>query len=220
MRTKRNAVVAVVAAGAMGLVGAGAYAAGTSRTSTPAAQPISLAAASASAGLGSTDTLGGSADGIDLTSIASMMGMTAGKGRAGLGGRLGHMALAQPQLHEALVQLMTTGHIQITTAITGGSSATFLATNGAITAASATGLTVKATDGMSFTWVVNGDTVIGKRLDTAEVSKLKVGTQVIVLGEVSGSTNTAKFVAKIPTVADFMGRKPGAAETASPAAVA
>ncbi|HJQ44008.1 MAG TPA: hypothetical protein VJ831_13045 [Jatrophihabitantaceae bacterium] len=66
---------------------------------------------------------------------------------------------------------------------------------GSVTAVSATSITVKAEDGFSATYVVNGDTKVRERADKkgtpSEISKIKSGDSVAVVGKGSPATATA-----------------------------
>ena len=66
---------------------------------------------------------------------------------------------------------------------------------GSVTAVSSTSITVKAADGFSATYVVNGDTKVRERADkkgtSSDISKIKSGDSVAVLGKGSPATATA-----------------------------
>lgn len=78
---------------------------------------------------------------------------------------------------------------------------------GSVTAASATSLTVKSSDGTSWTWTINKDTKVrGPNLKIEPVSDVKVGDTVAVGGQRSGDTRTARAVIDPPpTFKDLRG---------------
>ncbi len=65
---------------------------------------------------------------------------------------------------------------------------------GKITSVSATGLTVRSEDGASWTWTTDGKTRVRKDGDKASLKNLAAGDQVLVAGERSGATRTARLV--------------------------
>ncbi|NKZ07911.1 DUF5666 domain-containing protein [Actinomadura latina] len=65
---------------------------------------------------------------------------------------------------------------------------------GKITSVSSTGLTVRSDDGASWTWTANGDTRVRKDGGQAALKDLANGEQVLVAGERSGETRTARLV--------------------------
>ncbi|MUN41032.1 DUF5666 domain-containing protein [Actinomadura litoris] len=65
---------------------------------------------------------------------------------------------------------------------------------GAVTARSGATLTVRSEDGVSWTWTTDAKTVIRKEGDKSALSALANGDQVLVFGERSGNTRTAKLV--------------------------
>ncbi|TYK50437.1 DUF5666 domain-containing protein [Actinomadura decatromicini] len=65
---------------------------------------------------------------------------------------------------------------------------------GKITAVSGTTLTVRSDDGVSWTWTTNDKTFVRKNGDKAELKSLANGDQVMVAGERSGETRTARVV--------------------------
>lgn len=65
---------------------------------------------------------------------------------------------------------------------------------GKITSVSATGLTVRSADGVSWTWTANDKTRVRKDGDKSALKALANGDQVLVAGERSGQTRTARFV--------------------------
>lgn len=70
---------------------------------------------------------------------------------------------------------------------------------GSVTAASATSITVKSADGVSWTWAIDKDTTVrGPQLKTEPVSDLKVGDTVAIGGQRSGDTRTARTVVDPP----------------------
>jgi hypothetical protein len=73
---------------------------------------------------------------------------------------------------------------------------------GSVTAASATSLTVKSSDGTSWTWTIDKDTKVrGPNLKTEPASSVKVGNTVAVGGQRSGDTRTARAVIDPPPTA-------------------
>ncbi|WP_242910967.1 DUF5666 domain-containing protein [Actinomadura terrae] len=65
---------------------------------------------------------------------------------------------------------------------------------GAITARSGAALTVRSEDGASWTWTTDSNTTIRKDGAKSALSALNNGDQVLVFGERSGNTRTAKLV--------------------------
>lgn len=65
---------------------------------------------------------------------------------------------------------------------------------GKITTVSATGLTVRSADGVSWTWTTNGDTRVRKDGEKSELKALANGDQVLVAGQRAGTTRTARLV--------------------------
>jgi hypothetical protein len=63
---------------------------------------------------------------------------------------------------------------------------------GQVTAVSGSGLTVRSADGASWQWVVNGDTKIRKKGDRSSLKQLAANDWILVIGELSGSTRTAR----------------------------
>jgi hypothetical protein len=73
---------------------------------------------------------------------------------------------------------------------------------GSVTAASATSITVKSSDGTSWTWTIDkGTKVRGHNLKTEPASDVKVGNTVAVGGQRSGDTRTARAVIDPPPTA-------------------
>ena len=68
-----------------------------------------------------------------------------------------------------------------------------------MTAASATSLTVKSDDATTWTWTLNADTKVrGANLKVEPASSIKVGDTVVVAGQRSGDTRTARAVVDPP----------------------
>lgn len=65
---------------------------------------------------------------------------------------------------------------------------------GKVTAVSGTSLTVRSADGASWTWTANGGTRVRKNGEKAGLKALATGDQVVVAGERSGGTRTARLV--------------------------
>ncbi|WP_207943758.1 DUF5666 domain-containing protein, partial [Actinomadura sp. KC345] len=65
---------------------------------------------------------------------------------------------------------------------------------GKITAVSPTTLTVQSEDGATWTWTTNDDTRIRKDRDDAALKDLAKGDEILIAGERTGNTRTAKFV--------------------------
>ncbi|WP_131741420.1 DUF5666 domain-containing protein [Actinomadura roseirufa] len=65
---------------------------------------------------------------------------------------------------------------------------------GQITGRSGATLTVRSADGVTWTWTTDANTVVRKQGEKSTVSALANGDEVIVAGERSGNTRTAKFV--------------------------
>ncbi|TYB49456.1 DUF5666 domain-containing protein [Actinomadura chibensis] len=65
---------------------------------------------------------------------------------------------------------------------------------GKITAVSGATLTVRSDDGVSWTWTTNDKTVVRKNAEKAELKSLANGDLVMVVGERSGQTRTARMV--------------------------
>ncbi|MGH3243828.1 MAG: DUF5666 domain-containing protein [Spirillospora sp.] len=66
--------------------------------------------------------------------------------------------------------------------------------HGKITAVSSTTVTVLSTDGASWTWTANADTRVRKNREKSELKALATGDQVLVAGERSGTTRTARMI--------------------------
>ncbi|MEV4003118.1 DUF5666 domain-containing protein [Actinomadura sp. NPDC049753] len=65
---------------------------------------------------------------------------------------------------------------------------------GKITAVSATGVTVRSDDGVSWTWTADGKTHVRKNGGKSSLKGLTGGDQVLVAGERSGGTRTARLI--------------------------
>ncbi|WP_433465830.1 hypothetical protein [Spirillospora sp. CA-128828] len=65
---------------------------------------------------------------------------------------------------------------------------------GKITAVSSTGLTVRSDDGVSWTWTAGDKTRVRKNGEKSAIKALANGDQVLVAGERSGTTRTARLV--------------------------
>ncbi len=75
-----------------------------------------------------------------------------------------------------------------------GDFATYTWQRGDVTAASATSLTVRSADGVSWTWTVNADTKIRKNGAKSTSSAVATGDNVFVLGQPNGDARTAQGV--------------------------
>ena len=65
---------------------------------------------------------------------------------------------------------------------------------GKVTTASGTSLTVQSADGTTWTWTTNDKTRVRKNGEKSALTALANGEQVMVAGERSGETRTARFV--------------------------
>lgn len=65
---------------------------------------------------------------------------------------------------------------------------------GQITSVSSSGVTVRSADGVSWTWTANSDTRIRKDGEKAALKDLAKDDKVIVAGERSGDTRTARLI--------------------------
>jgi transcription elongation factor len=65
---------------------------------------------------------------------------------------------------------------------------------GKVTAVSATGVTVRSDDGVSWTWTSDGKTHVRKNGEKSSLKGLAGGDQVLVAGERSGGTRTARVI--------------------------
>ncbi|MFI0410460.1 DUF5666 domain-containing protein [Actinomadura sp. 3N508] len=65
---------------------------------------------------------------------------------------------------------------------------------GKITAVSATTVTVRSDDGVSWTWTANANTRVRKNAEKSTLKALASGDQVLVVGERSGDTRNARLV--------------------------
>ncbi|MFA1540427.1 hypothetical protein [Actinomadura monticuli] len=65
---------------------------------------------------------------------------------------------------------------------------------GKITAVSSTGLTVRSADGVSWTWTAGDDVRVRKDGEKSALKNLADGDQVLVVGERSGDTRTARLI--------------------------
>ncbi len=73
------------------------------------------------------------------------------------------------------------------------------AQRGTVTAASSTSLTVKSDDATTWTWTLTSDTKVrGAGLKIEPASSIKVGDTVVVAGQRTGDTRTARLVADPP----------------------
>lgn len=70
--------------------------------------------------------------------------------------------------------------------------------NGQVTAVSGTSMTVRSSDGTSWTWTLGSGTTVRTKDETASASDIKTGDKVIVSGLRSGSTRNASLVADPP----------------------
>jgi hypothetical protein len=77
---------------------------------------------------------------------------------------------------------------------TAGGIKTMRNQSGNVTEVSSDSLTVLSSDGFTATYVVNGDTQVGKNGKPSTIAALKVGDTVHVFGEVSGDVVNAKGV--------------------------
>lgn len=70
---------------------------------------------------------------------------------------------------------------------------------GTVTAVSSSSMTVRSSDGTTWTWTLNGDTKVrGADLKQEATSNIKVGDTVAVAGQRTGDTRTARAVADPP----------------------
>jgi hypothetical protein len=116
-----------------------------------------------------------------------------GPGPHGFGGRAGHgfgrpgMGLGGRMLHgEVVVQKP------------GGGTETLLVQSGAITATSATSVTVRSSDGFTVVWSLSSSTTIRAGRNSGSVKDLAKDNTVQVVGTKSGSGGTARFVGERP----------------------
>ena len=65
---------------------------------------------------------------------------------------------------------------------------------GQITSVSSSGVTVRSADGVSWTWTANGDTRVRKDGEKAALKDLAKDDKVVVAGERSGDTRTARLI--------------------------
>ncbi|WUH99578.1 DUF5666 domain-containing protein [Spirillospora sp. NBC_00431] len=65
---------------------------------------------------------------------------------------------------------------------------------GKITDVSSTTVTVRSSDGASWTWTANSDTRVRKNGEKSALKALTAGDQVLVAGERSGTTRTARLI--------------------------
>jgi hypothetical protein len=90
------------------------------------------------------------------------------------------------------------GEQQVRNRVT-GQTITAVEQSGTVTAVSATSLTVRSSDGVTWTWKLDGDThVITKTSGNAHPTDITSGDQVIVTGQRSGDTRTARTVSDPP----------------------
>jgi hypothetical protein len=76
-----------------------------------------------------------------------------------------------------------------------GKTVTLTSIRGTVTAVSATSITVKAADGFTATYTVNGDTRVRiAREGRKSISDVKTGDRAIVFGEKNGGSATARAV--------------------------
>ncbi|GII79795.1 hypothetical protein Sru01_47770 [Sphaerisporangium rufum] len=85
-------------------------------------------------------------------------------------------------------------HGEATVRTRGGGFAAHAWQRGAVTAASATSVTVKSADGLSWTWTVNADTKIRKNGAKSTSAAVATGDKVFVVGRLGGETRTAQLV--------------------------
>lgn len=80
-------------------------------------------------------------------------------------------------------------HGEVVLSKEGGGTQTVLVQRGVVTAVSATGVTVKSTDGFTTAYGVNGDTKV--RADTDEIGSVAKDEEVLVVAPKSGDEHTA-----------------------------
>ncbi|WP_344902336.1 DUF5666 domain-containing protein [Actinomadura meridiana] len=66
--------------------------------------------------------------------------------------------------------------------------------HGKITAMTSNTVTVRSDDGVSWAWTSNGDTRVRKNNEKSALKALATGDQVLVFGEQSGTTRTARLI--------------------------
>jgi hypothetical protein len=70
---------------------------------------------------------------------------------------------------------------------------------GTVTAVSSSSMTIRSSDGTTWTWTLNGDTKVrGANLNKEATSNIKVGDTVVVAGQRTGDTRTARAVGDPP----------------------
>lgn len=97
----------------------------------------------------------------------------------------------RPRLRLGARRALVGVHGETTVRVRGGGFETFTWQRGAVTSVSATALTVRSADGVSWAWTVTGDSRVRKNGDKSTPSALKAGDDVFVLGRPSGDTRTA-----------------------------
>ncbi|RCG31842.1 hypothetical protein DQ384_09980 [Sphaerisporangium album] len=85
-------------------------------------------------------------------------------------------------------------HGESTVRARGGGFAVYTWQRGAVTTASASSLSVKSADGVTWTWTLNADTKVRKNGSKATASALAAGDTVFVLGRPDGDARTAQGV--------------------------
>ncbi|WP_184978944.1 hypothetical protein [Sphaerisporangium rubeum] len=96
----------------------------------------------------------------------------------------------RPRLRLGARRALVGVHGETTVRVRGGFD-TFTWQRGAVTSVSASALTVKSADGVSWAWTVTGDSRVRKNGEKSTPSALKAGDDVFVLGRPSGDTRTA-----------------------------
>ena len=135
---------------------------------------MALAAGNAPSGPQVTTSTVDDGDGPMGDHMGPMMGNRAGGGRGGM-----HLGAGTP-VHGIMV-----------TQDSSGAFVTAQSVHGTVTAISATSITVKAADGFTATYVINGDTDMHIAGTTGSASSITAGNEVMVMGTGTGTSLTA-----------------------------
>jgi hypothetical protein len=99
-----------------------------------------------------------------------------------------------PRLRAGLRRMLVGVHGEATVRARGGGFATYAWQRGSVSTASATSVTVRSADGMSWTWAVNSDTKVRKNGAKSTGSALTSGDTVFVVGRPGDTARTAQGV--------------------------
>ncbi|HEX4829639.1 MAG TPA: hypothetical protein VH478_00925 [Trebonia sp.] len=187
----RAKVAGIVAACAV-VVGGGAFAA-TGALSGPGGQGASAATAVSSNGAVSPNGAAGQA--AVLSDILSDAAPAATSATSATAQSAATTAAAKRRLHGVVARIRRVGgeHGELTLKAKSGTR-TLAFERGTVTAATAASVTVRAADGTTWSWTLNGTSVVREDGTRKAASTLAKGQHVFTGGQVSGSTRDARLV--------------------------